>query len=52
MAKIFSNLGLQVVDGVTIYPAEYFNPYDDPTGKLNKTHNTYSIHWYSMSWLP
>ena len=34
-----------------IYPADYFNPYDDPTGRLNKTKNTYSIHWYSKSWM-
>lgn len=34
-----------------ILPAEYMNPYDDPTGRLNKTSNTISIHWYSKSWL-
>lgn len=34
-----------------IFPAEYFNPYDSPTGRLNKTENTYSIHWYSGSWI-
>lgn len=38
--------------GVEIYPPEYFNPYDDPTGRLFITENTYSIHWYSKSWLP
>lgn len=36
---------------VVIYPTEYFNPYDDPTGRLNKTENTISIHWYSKSWM-
>ena len=40
------DLGIAVV-----YPADYFNPYDDPTGKLNKTKNTFSIHWYSKSWM-
>ena len=39
-----------VGDGV-VYPADWFNPYDDPTGRLNKTPNTHSIHWYSKSWL-
>lgn len=34
-----------------IYPIEYFNPYDDPTGRLNITKNTYSIHWYAKSWM-
>lgn len=40
----------QVVDGVSIYPSEFFNPYDSLTGRLNKTDNTYSIHWYDASW--
>lgn len=42
---------LQKLDECTVYPAEYFNPYDDPTGRLNKTRNTYSIHWYAKSWM-
>ena len=40
----------QTVCDVHIYPAEYFNPYDSITGKLTKTKNTYSIHWYDASW--
>lgn len=40
------DLGIAVV-----YPADYFNPYDDPTGVLNQTTNTYSVHWYSKSWM-
>lgn len=40
------DLGIAVV-----YPADYFNPYDDPTGRLNQTANTISIHWYAKSWL-
>ncbi len=39
----------QTVNGAAILPAEYLNPYDDPTGRLNKTENTYSIHWYAKS---
>ena len=42
----------QVVAGIHVYPADFFNPLDSATGKLVKTENTYSIHWYSMSWLP
>lgn len=41
----------QVLFGAQIYPVDFFNPFDDPTGKLNKTNNTYSIHWYSKSWM-
>lgn len=41
----------QNLSSVTVYPKEYFNPYDDPTGKLDITDNTYSIHWYAKSWM-
>ena len=41
----------QNVAGAEIYPADYFNPYESSTGRLKKTSNTVSIHWYSMSWL-
>ena len=44
--------GIQRVGGVTVYPAEYFNPYDDPTGRLRITDNTRAIHWFTKSWLP
>lgn len=42
---------LQDLNEVLVLPAEYMNPYDNPTGRLNKTKNTYSIHWYSKSWM-
>lgn len=41
----------QNVAGAQILPVEYLNPYDDPTGRLNKTKNTISVHWYAKSWL-
>ena len=41
----------QNVGGAEILPWDYFNPYDDPTGRLNKTRNTISVHWYSKSWM-
>ena len=41
----------QIVDGALIFPYDHFNPYDDLTGRLNKTSNTYSIHWYGKSWM-
>ena len=41
----------QNVAGAEILPADFTNPYDDVTGRLNKTANTISIHWYSKSWL-
>ena len=41
----------QILAGTSIYPVDYFNPYDDSTGILNKTENTYSIHWFAKSWM-
>lgn len=41
----------QDLGDAVVYPIDFFNPYDDPTGRLNKTKNTFSIHWYSKSWL-
>lgn len=41
----------QNIAGAEIFPSDWFNPYDDPTGRLNKTENTVSIHWYSKSWI-
>lgn len=41
----------QTVAGFHVYPADWFNPLDSATGVLNKTENTVSIHWYSMSWI-
>lgn len=42
---------MQTVAGAKILPIEYLNPYESNTGRLNKTRNTYSIHWYSASWM-
>lgn len=44
--------GIQEVDGITIYPSEYFNPKEYETGVTVITDNTRSIHHFSMSWLP
>lgn len=48
---LMQNGAYQEVAGAAVYPADYFNPYDDPTGTLTKTKNTYSIHWYGKSWM-
>lgn len=41
----------QNIHGAEILPIDYLNPYDDQTGRLKKTKNTISIHWYSKSWM-
>ena len=40
----------QHIEGISIFPSDYFNPFDDLTGKLNITNNTRSIHWYAATW--
>lgn len=39
----------QDLGDAVVYPDDYLNPYDDPTGRLNITPNTFSVHWYSKS---
>ena len=43
---------IQILDGLTIYPTEYFAPKSNRTGKMNITENTLSIHHYDASWVP
>ncbi|MCH5238000.1 MAG: glycosyl transferase [Muribaculaceae bacterium] len=42
----------QTIDGITLYPNDYFNPKDDYTGKIILTENTRAIHHYAKSWVP
>lgn len=42
---------LQTCCDMTFFPKDYFNPFDDATGRLHKTENSYSIHWYDKSWM-
>ena len=41
---------IQKLDGMTIYPTEYFCPKNFSTGVVKKTQNTYSIHHFDGSW--
>lgn len=41
----------QIVQGFALYPKDYFCPLDDATGKLEKTKNTATIHWFAKSWI-
>lgn len=42
---------IQIVEGITIYPTDYFAPLNYENGIINKTKNTRSIHHYSGTWL-
>lgn len=57
ITSVFLNRGLcknnklQSIDNVaTVFPTEYFCPFGYYTGKLQRTSNTYSIHWFDASW--
>ncbi len=41
---------IEKIEGVTIYPPEYFCPFNFYTGVTNITDNTYTIHHYTASW--
>lgn len=43
--------GIQHIDGVNVYPSEYFCPINVITGRLHITPNTRTIHHYSGSWV-
>ena len=43
--------GIQKVGDISIYPAEYFNPFDWKTGLPHTTPNSRSIHWYAKTWV-
>lgn len=45
------NNQLQIIEGWTLYPSEFFCPLDNSTGILQKTMNTATIHWFNKSWL-
>lgn len=42
--------GIQEVEGIFIYPSEYFCPINVVTDKLHVTENTRSIHHYAATW--
>ncbi|MGK4109388.1 glycosyltransferase family 32 protein [Enterococcus cecorum] len=54
--KILENHGwkdlgeITVIKNISIYPSEYFCPYDYSTGIWNITEKTVSIHHYTSSW--
>lgn len=42
---------IEHIAGIDVYPPDWFNPFDDLTGRLRKTENTHSIHWFAKSWM-
>lgn len=42
---------IQEIEGLTIFPAEYFAPKEYFSGKITLTKNTYSIHHFDAYWV-
>lgn len=42
---------MQKIEGFTIFPSEYFHPFDYVSKRINKTNNTYSIHHFNWLWV-
>ena len=42
---------IEHISGIDVYPPDWFNPFDYLTGRLRKTENTRSIHWFAKSWM-
>lgn len=59
VSEIMKNLGVKLdgsyqnIEGIaTVYPQEYFSPYDYINCYSKENKNTYTIHHYYKSWLP
>lgn len=56
-SKILTSKGFSLssfpeeLNGIHIYPPEYFSPINYNTGEINITQNTYTIHHYAASWV-
>ena len=48
---VILNNTFQEVEGLTLYPSEYFCPKDHTTGSIRLTPNSYCIHHFNGSWL-
>lgn len=42
---------MQVVRDMTVYPSDFFHPYDYMSKELHITENTYGIHHFAESWI-
>lgn len=43
---------VQTVADITIYPTDYFCPYNQSEGTLKTTANTYAVHQFTGTWIP
>lgn len=41
----------QILNEITIFPHDYFCPYNPSNGQLEITNNTYAIHYFNATWM-
>lgn len=49
-AGLKNHNGIQLVEGIYVYPSDFFSPIDFTTKRLHITNNTYTIHQYMGTW--
>lgn len=47
----YSDTDIWSMQDATVFPPEYFCPYNYRTGEKNKTENTVSVHHYAATWI-
>lgn len=47
----YASKKIQYLDGLRVYPLDYFNPMNADTRRIKLTKNSYTIHHYQASWL-
>ena len=47
---VVDNKYQELKEGILVYPDEYFHVADLEKGTINKTHNSYAIHWHTLLW--
>lgn len=46
----FENVYQELKEGIIVYPDDYFHVANNEKGTLNKTENSYAIHWHTLLW--
>lgn len=49
---VLENKRQSLIEGIEIYPDDYFHVVEFLSQKQHRTNNTYAIHWHTNLWLP
>lgn len=47
---VFENKYQELKEGICIYPDDYFHVANNEKGTINRTENSYAIHWHTLLW--